>query len=75
MARQREFNKEEVLEQAMMVFWVQGYEATSVRDLQAATGISSSSMYEAFGDKRRLFLATLARYCALVCGDAVCVGR
>ncbi len=49
----------------MLLFWAQGYEGTSVRDLTAATGISSSSMYEVFGDKRALFLAALTRYCRL----------
>ena len=49
----------------MLLFWAKGYEGTSVRDLTAATGISSSSMYEVFGDKRGLFLAVLTRYCRL----------
>ncbi len=49
----------------MLVFWEKGYEATSIRDLLKATGISSSSLYEAFGDKRGIFLAALARFCAL----------
>jgi TetR/AcrR family transcriptional regulator, transcriptional repressor for nem operon len=65
MARPREFDKDKVIEQAMMLFWAQGYEATSVRDLQKATGISSSSMYEVFGDKRNIFLVALARFCEL----------
>ncbi len=65
MARQKEFNQEEVLEQAMRLFWENGYKATSIRDLLKATGISSSSLYEAFGDKRGLFLTALARFCAL----------
>lgn len=65
MARQREFDKQQVIERAMLLFWQQGYEATSMRDLQKATGISSSSMYEVFGDKRALFLAALAYFCTL----------
>lgn len=65
MARQREFDHDQVLEKAMLLFWEQGYEATSVRDLNRATGISSSSMYEFFGDKRGLFLASLKRFCAM----------
>lgn len=65
MPRSREFDPEDVLNRAMMLFWAQGYEATSVRDLIAATGISSSSMYEVFGDKQAVFLAALARYCII----------
>src|SRR5688500_18902266 len=63
MARHKEFDKAEVLEKAMLLFWRQGYEATSVRDLIEATGISSSSLYESFGDKRALYLAALRLYC------------
>ncbi len=64
MARQREFDKDAVIERAMLLFWQQGYEATSIRDLKEAMGISSSSMYEAFGDKRGIYLLALARFCA-----------
>lgn len=63
MARHKEFDKEVVLEKAMLLFWQQGYDATSVRDLMDATGISSSSLYESFGDKRAVYLAALRRYC------------
>ncbi len=63
MARSKEFSKDKVIEQAMRLFWEKGYEATSIRDLQKITGISSSSMYEAFGDKRGLYLAALERFC------------
>jgi TetR/AcrR family transcriptional repressor of nem operon len=63
MARTREFNKEDVLDQAIQLFSVRGYEATSIRDLIDITGISSSSLYEVFGDKRGIFLAALARFC------------
>lgn len=62
MARTREFDKTEVLEQALDLFWRQGYEATSVRDLTAALGISSSSLYAAFGDKHAVYLQALAHY-------------
>lgn len=65
MPRPREFDRNEVLERAMYLFARQGYEATSVRDLNAAMGISSSSMYEVFGDKHSIFLEALAHYCVL----------
>ena len=65
MPRPREFDKDEVISRAMLLFWERGYEATSIRDLIDVTGISSSSMYEVFGDKRGLFLVTLARFCEL----------
>jgi TetR/AcrR family transcriptional repressor of nem operon len=65
MARPREFNPQAVIDQAMLVFWQKGYEATSIRDLKDQMGISSSSMYEVFGDKRGVYLAALARSCEL----------
>jgi len=63
MARPREFDEGQVLDRAVDLFWSKGYEATSVRDLEEATGLSRGSLYAAFGDKERLFLAVLDRYC------------
>lgn len=63
MARQRAFDKQEVTGRAMLLFRERGYEATSIRDLIEAMGISSSSMYEVFGDKRGVFLAALEQSC------------
>ena len=58
----RRFDEDEVLDQAMRVFWQRGYEATSIDDLVEATGLKRGSLYNAFGDKERLFLQVLARY-------------
>jgi TetR/AcrR family transcriptional repressor of nem operon len=44
------------------VFWKKGYEATSLADLLAATGLSKSSLYATFGGKRELFLAAFDSY-------------
>ncbi|MGY2130619.1 TetR/AcrR family transcriptional regulator [Hymenobacter sp. HD11105] len=62
MARPQEFNTAEALHQAMGVFWRKGYEATSLADLLAATGLSKSSLYATFGGKRELFLAAFDAY-------------
>jgi TetR/AcrR family transcriptional repressor of nem operon len=50
------------LDAAIACFWHRGYEATSVRDLAETMGISGPSLYNAFGDKRALFVAALERY-------------
>ncbi|WP_433435161.1 TetR/AcrR family transcriptional regulator [Nonomuraea sp. CA-141351] len=62
MARQRAFDKEEALEEALLMFWRHGYEATSVAELTAAMGIRPPSLYAAFGDKRQLFEEAVRRY-------------
>lgn len=62
MARKKEFEEEYVLEKAMHLFWEKGYSATSMQDLVEAMGISRSSMYDTYGDKRDLFLTTLRAY-------------
>ena len=46
----------------MNVFWAKGYEATSLDDLCDATGLSRSSLYAAFGDKRDLLLQSIDLY-------------
>ena len=46
----------------MDLFWRHGYAQVSVPDLSAATGLSTSSVYNAFGSKRDLYLITLDRY-------------
>ncbi len=62
MARPREFDETAALDAAIDCFWRDGYEATSVRDLAAAMGITGTSLYNAFGDKRSLFRQALQRY-------------
>jgi TetR/AcrR family transcriptional repressor of nem operon len=62
MARPREFDESAALDAAVDCFWREGYEATSVRDLAARMGITGTSLYNAFGDKRSLFRQALQCY-------------
>jgi TetR/AcrR family transcriptional regulator, transcriptional repressor for nem operon len=62
LARTREFDEDEVLDAALQTFRRKGYEATTLPDLLQATGLARQSLYNAFGDKRELFLASLRRY-------------
>lgn len=63
MARPRTFDEDEVIEAGRDLFWSQGYTATSIDDLSAATGLGRGSLYKAFGDKRSMFLRGLEQYC------------
>jgi len=60
--RPREFDEARALEAAMDAFWQKGYEATSMADLCAATGLHKGSLYQAFGDKHALFMRALKHY-------------
>ena len=60
--RPREFDIEDVVRDAMNVFWTRGYHATSLPDLLEGTGLSRGSLYKAFGDKKSLFLKALDCY-------------
>ncbi len=62
MARPRAFNNDEVLDAAIACFWRRGLDGTSVRDLATQMGINGPSLYNAFGDKRTLFIRSLERY-------------
>lgn len=60
--RPRKFCEEQALESAMEIFWEKGYEATSLADLMKATGLHKGSIYQAFGDKHKLFIMALQQY-------------
>jgi AcrR family transcriptional regulator len=62
MGRPRSFNKDAALARATEVFWLKGYEGTSMADLTAAMGITSPSLYAAFDSKEELFRQALRHY-------------
>lgn len=62
MGRPLGYDPDTVLDAAMQIFWSKGYEATSLQDLLKATGLSKSSLYQAFGGKKDLFLRCINRY-------------
>jgi TetR/AcrR family transcriptional repressor of nem operon len=62
MARPKEFDRDVALRRAIPVFWKKGFARTSTEDLVAAMGIGKQSLYDTFGDKRRLFLEALRTY-------------
>ena len=62
MARPRQFDESQVIDNLMKVFWEKGYEATSMKDLVNASGLLKGSLYGAFGDKHAIYLAALRHY-------------
>ena len=50
------------MERATGVFWAKGFASTSTYDLLTAMGIGRQSLYNAFHDKRALYLEALERY-------------
>ena len=62
MGRQQTFDTTAVVQAARDHFWDHGYEATSLSDLEEATGLNRSSLYHAFGSKRGLFDAAAQDY-------------
>jgi TetR/AcrR family transcriptional repressor of nem operon len=62
MARTKDFDETEVLCKAIDLFWLKGYNGTSMQDLVDGLGISRSSLYDTYGDKHTLFIKALERY-------------
>ena len=69
MAREKQFSEAEVLERVADLFAAHGYQGTSLAMLLDATGLGKQSLYNAFGDKRALYLksveCSVSRYASL----------
>ncbi|MBO0842813.1 MAG: TetR/AcrR family transcriptional regulator [Nocardioides sp.] len=64
--RPRTFDRQEMLQKALALFWERGYDATSMSDLTKAMGIRPASIYACYGNKEELFKEALDLY-----GDSV----
>jgi len=62
MARPKEYDRQDVLDKAVSLFWQKGYKASSMTDIVRATGLNTASMYKEFGDKDGLFEEALEYY-------------
>ncbi|KZY28250.1 MULTISPECIES: TetR/AcrR family transcriptional regulator [unclassified Oleiphilus] len=62
MGRKLAFDADRVLHKAMKLFWLKGYEATSMQDLVDELGINRFSVYNTFGDKKEIFIKVLMHY-------------
>lgn len=59
---EKQFDVEAAMGRAMKAFWSKGFEATSTQDLLDAMNINRGSLYDTYGNKRRLFLDCLEHY-------------
>lgn len=64
MGRPKSFDRTQVLEKAMPLFWRRGFADTGMQDLEKATGVNKSGLYAEFKDKQDLFLESLRHYAA-----------
>ncbi len=62
MARPLEFDPDQALDEAMELFWSNGYDATSLSDLLDVMELSKSSFYQSFGNKKQLYQQCLHQY-------------
>ena len=59
---EKSFDTDEAVNRAMRIFWMKGYEATSMSDLMKGMEINKGSLYNAFGSKKELFNRVLITY-------------
>ena len=62
MGRRKTYERDDVTERAMRLFWERGYHATSTRDLTEAMGLNPGALYAEFGSKEGLYLEAVRRY-------------
>ncbi len=62
MGRPKSYDRNAVLQRAMELFWLNGYDGTSTTHLAQVMGINRYSLYAEFGSKHGLYSAALDRY-------------
>jgi AcrR family transcriptional regulator len=62
MGRYKNFDRNDVLDIAIQLFWSKGYSETSLKDIEEATGVFKPSLYAEFKHKEGLYIQSLRRY-------------
>jgi len=68
MARTKQFDPDDALDEALRCFKRYGFAGSSMAALTDAMGIGRQSVYATYGDKRALYLASLERYVEATAG-------
>lgn len=67
------FNRDEVLQKAMELFWQKGFQNTGMSELLEHMGIQRQSFYNTFGSKEKIFLEALALYTRTITSELAAV--
>src|SRR5262245_52816381 len=62
MGRHKGYNRVEVLNKAMELFWRKGYEGAHLQELVKETGLNRFSLYKEFGGKDGLYEEAIQQY-------------
>ncbi len=62
--RPRSFDREQLVEKVMHLFWDRGYRDLSFNEIATATGLTRASLYNSFKSKEALFFEALQHYCS-----------
>lgn len=62
MGKRKQFDEEQVLSNIADYFWEHGYAATKVDKLSVLTGLTKTSLYNAYGNKETLFNKAIDYY-------------
>jgi AcrR family transcriptional regulator len=62
MARPANYDREDLIKRAKIVFWKRGWAGTSLKDLEVALDTRPGSFYAAFGSKEALYKLALQQY-------------
>ena len=57
-----QFDRNEVVDKSIELFWQNGFSGSSMQQVVAATGLKPGSIYHSFGNKEALFREALERY-------------
>ncbi|MBO6551043.1 MAG: TetR/AcrR family transcriptional regulator [Rhizobiales bacterium] len=60
--RPRSFDREQLIEKVMHLFWDRGYRDLSFNEIATATGLTRASLYNSFKSKEALFFEALRNY-------------
>ena len=73
MGRPKTYDRDEVLENALLLFWRKGFEGAHLQELVEVTGLNRFSLYKEFGSKEGLFDAAMGRYMERLGSLAACL--